>query len=314
MSKNPPTQRGFGAASHSRAERGEAQPCEEYKRGGGNEIVRYYLYFHLSILKFVLEFFSIEQHSTEVANDLQILNIPVENIRPDANQPRKHLGDLADLAESIRENGIIQPIIVTEAERGRYHIVAGERRYTAAKQIGLKTIPAIVRTFEDIKAQKAIQLIENIQRKELDPLEEANAFRELIETHGMTQKQLAKKLGISPAAVNQTLRMRSLPETILNDIPSSQGVSKSLLLEIAKLDDKKKQLQLWQHLKQNQKLTVREARQRGTYKKHYAEFAIEKEGIRVLVRWEQNSRFPTQERALQFATKELKNLIQISKK
>lgn len=266
--------------------------------------------FRISDRKFILEYFSNRTHNGNMATDFNILQIPIENIRPDQNQPRKRLGDLSGLVESIRENGIIQPIIVTEDGKDRYVIVAGERRYTAAKEIGLKTIPAIVRAFEEEKARKALQLIENIQRQELEPLDEANALYELIQNHGMTQKQLAKKLGISPAAVNQALRMRSLPDVILNDVPSSPNVTKSLLLEIAKIDDKKKQLQLWQQLKQNRKLTVREARQRGTYDKHYTGFVIEREGFKLSLRWNQN--FTTRRSALEFAARELKNVIQNS--
>ncbi|MBS1807535.1 MAG: ParB/RepB/Spo0J family partition protein [Acidobacteria bacterium] len=184
--------------------------------------------------------------------------IDIALIKPDPNQPRKDLGDLSGLIESIREHNLIQPIIV--AKEGReYIILAGERRFAAAKEAGLTKMPSLIRKI-DWHRKLELQLIENLQRKGLNPLEEANAYARLIEEHSLQQEDLAKRVGVSAPTINQSLRLLKLPESIQTEVATLQTseVSKSVLLEIAK-SPKEKQPQMWKDAKKG-KLTVKAAR------------------------------------------------------
>ena len=142
-------------------------------------------------------------------------NLPVASIRPGKYQPRRHFDDAAldELAASIKTQGLIQPIVVRNAGRGQYELIAGERRWRAAKKAGLAEISAVVR---DIPAQSAlaVALIENIQRQELTALEEAEALRRLIDEFKLSQQQAADAVGRSRAAVANLLRLLDLPEPI----------------------------------------------------------------------------------------------------
>jgi ParB family chromosome partitioning protein len=142
-------------------------------------------------------------------------NLPVGSIRPGKYQPRRHFDDgaLEELAASIKTQGLIQPIVVRDAGRGQYELIAGERRWRAAQKAGLAQIPAVVR---DIPAQSAlaVALIENIQREELTALEEAQALRRLIDEFKLSQQQAADAVGRSRAAVANLLRLLDLPEEI----------------------------------------------------------------------------------------------------
>jgi ParB family chromosome partitioning protein len=142
-------------------------------------------------------------------------NLPVGSIRPGKYQPRRHFDDAAleELAASIKTQGLIQPIVVRDAGRGQYELIAGERRWRAAQKAGLAQIPAVVR---DIPAQSAlaVALIENIQREELTALEEAQALRRLIDEFKLSQQQAADAVGRSRAAVANLLRLLDLPEEI----------------------------------------------------------------------------------------------------
>lgn len=144
-----------------------------------------------------------------------LANLAVASIRAGQYQPRRHFdeGSLEELAASIKAQGLIQPIVVRDAGRGRYELVAGERRWRAAKLAGLAEIPAVVR---DIPAQSAlaVALIENIQRQELTALEEAQALRRLIDEFKLNQQQAADAVGRSRAAVANLLRLLELPEAI----------------------------------------------------------------------------------------------------
>lgn len=168
----------------------------------------------------------------------QYLVVPIEVVDLDPAQPRKSGekdGDVNGLAASIKSDGVVQPITVSEdAVRGRYRIVLGERRYHAAKIAGLKEIPVIVRTVAENK-RLVMQLVENIHRQALRPVDEASAYKQLMDDQGMTQRELAIRLGKSVAAVNQTLQVLELSEEILADVQTSEHpVSKSVLLEAAK--------------------------------------------------------------------------------
>jgi ParB family chromosome partitioning protein len=141
--------------------------------------------------------------------------IPVEAVRPNPNQPRSHFDpdDLDELAQSIREHGILQPVLVSEQPDGTYQLITGERRWRSAQMAGLNTLPAIVK---EVSSQASLEmaLVENIQRRDLNPLEEALAFRQLLDEHGLTQDQLAQRLGKSRVSVTNTLRLLQLPPAV----------------------------------------------------------------------------------------------------
>jgi len=143
-----------------------------------------------------------------------IVELKINDISPNADQPRKAFDQakLEDLASSIRENGVIQPIIVCKGPQG-YKIVAGERRWRASRMAGLAVVPAIVRELTDLQVIQHA-LIENIQRQDLNPLEEAYALDKLIKEHNMTQEQLSTVVGRSRPAISNTLRLINLPDSI----------------------------------------------------------------------------------------------------
>jgi ParB family chromosome partitioning protein len=150
-----------------------------------------------------------------VSNDtIGLQEIPVSAIRPNPQQPREHFDEesLAALAESIREVGVLQPILVRAAGDG-FELIAGERRWRAARRIGLQTIPGIVRTADDASMlQQAI--VENVQREELNPLEEAAAYQQLIEDFSLTHDDVAARVGRSRTTITNTLRLLQLPPAI----------------------------------------------------------------------------------------------------
>ncbi|AUG56000.1 ParB/RepB/Spo0J family partition protein [Acetivibrio saccincola] len=169
-----------------------------------------------------------------------VLELGINEIEPNSNQPRKSFDEkaLIQLSESIKEHGIIQPIIVKK-EGDIYRIVAGERRWRAARLLGLKKIPAIVRDFSN-KQVMEIALIENIQREDLNPIEEAEAYERLIVEHNMTQEQISNSIGKSRPAIANSLRLLTLSDNIKKFLISGQitsGHARALL----SLEDKKKQ-------------------------------------------------------------------------
>lgn len=173
----------------------------------------------------------------------QLVSLPMSVIDADPNQPRQHLGNLADLALSIREHGVLQPIIVETMPNGRYRILAGERRFAAARNLKLATILCIVRTVAE-QSRLALQLIENLQRQNLHPVEEAQAIKRLGIEFSLTDVELAKRLGKSKSDISQTLRILDLPDPLLEKVQTSELPSKSVLLEIAKETDPERQAQL----------------------------------------------------------------------
>lgn len=144
-----------------------------------------------------------------------IQSIKVIEIEPNKNQPRRNFPSesIEELAKSIEKYGVIQPIIVTKKE-GYYEIVAGERRWRAAKKAGLKEMPCIVRD-DDERKNKEIALIENIQREDLNPIDKARGFRQLLDDYGMTQQQLADTIGLNRSTVTNTLRLLNLDERVM---------------------------------------------------------------------------------------------------
>jgi len=148
-----------------------------------------------------------------------VRNIALDRIVPSIQQPRKTFFDrsLEDLAQSIRENGIIQPLIVRPHSVKGFELIAGERRYRAAQLAGLNAVPVIVRDWGDTESSVAA-LVENIQREDLDPVERALAFAELVERHQWKQQELASKLGLSRSQVANTLRLLKLDPLVLNHL------------------------------------------------------------------------------------------------
>src|SRR3954453_23345145 len=141
--------------------------------------------------------------------------VPVQAVRPNPWQPR-HTFDqqqLEELAQSIREHGVLQPILVSQQPDGTYQLITGERRWRAVQLAGLESVPALVKEDTPL-ASLEMALVENIQRSDLNPLEEAHAFRQLLDEHGLTQEQLAHRIGKSRVAVTNTLRLLQLPDTV----------------------------------------------------------------------------------------------------
>ena len=143
-------------------------------------------------------------------------NIKLVDIEPNKGQPRKDFDDesLEELAQSIKEHGVITPIKVKRADNGFYTIVAGERRWRASKKAGLKQIPAIVKDLSEIQTQE-IALIENLQRQDLNPVEEALGYKKLMDDFSLTQEQIAQKMGKSRSSVANSLRILSLPDDVV---------------------------------------------------------------------------------------------------
>ncbi|MDD4849946.1 MAG: ParB/RepB/Spo0J family partition protein [Gemmiger sp.] len=166
--------------------------------------------------------------------EAQITTLALREIEPDSEQPRKNFDPdaLAQLAASIAENGLLQPIAVRPKKVGTgYIIIAGERRWRAARQAGLKEVPVVVKNVTDEQAAE-LALIENLQREDLDPLEEAEGCRQLMEKYGLTQEQAAKKLGKSRSALANSLRLLALPADVRDMLRKgglSTGHAKALL-------------------------------------------------------------------------------------
>lgn len=165
----------------------------------------------------------------------RIINLEVTSLEASAYQPRRSFDEqyLNELASSIKEKGVLQPILVKEKANGKYEIIAGERRWRASKRVGLFEIPAILLDLSDEDAME-IALIENIQREQLSPLEEANAIDKLIKNHGYTHEKLSAKIGKSRSHITNMLRILSLPsevQELLDDNKISMGHARALVNE-----------------------------------------------------------------------------------
>jgi ParB family chromosome partitioning protein len=170
--------------------------------------------------------------ATAAANAGGVMQLPIERLQPERNQPRKRFDASAieELAASIRERGILQPILVRRAGT-EYRIIAGERRWRAAQKAGLHQIPALVKDLGD-EAAFEVALIENLQRQDLDPLEEAEAYRRLCEEHGLTQEEAAKRVGKDRSSVANAMRLLRLPQEIRAAIAAGEhdmGHARALL-------------------------------------------------------------------------------------
>ncbi len=158
--------------------------------------------------------------------------IPIEDIDPNPNQPRQNVGDLSELIASIREKGVLEPILVRRKE-SRFQIVAGERRYRAAIEAGLPEIPSVVKELNDPEVME-IALVENLQRKDLTAFEEADGLKVLAEAHGYTHEMMAEKLGKSRTTVTETLTLSSMPDRVRELCRLADISSKSVLIQIVR--------------------------------------------------------------------------------
>lgn len=171
--------------------------------------------------------------NSEDISEMPSAVLPIGEIEPDASQPRKSFDDeaLSELAASIAEHGILQPLLVRPVTDGGYMIVAGERRYRAARLAGLREVPVIIKTLSDEQAA-AIALIENLQREDLNAIEQAQGIRRLMDEFGFTQEQAAERLSKSRPAVANSLRLLSLPEDLIEEVRGgflSAGHARALL-------------------------------------------------------------------------------------
>ena len=161
------------------------------------------------------------------------VSLPISQVEPGLNQPRKRFDQesLAELTESIRTHGVIQPLTVRRLASGYYQIIAGERRWRAAKAAGLAEVPAVIIEADDRKVME-LGLIENLQREDLNPVEEARGYQVLMEEYGLTQEQVAQRMGKSRPAIANTLRLLALPEDLLALVEEgalSSGHARALL-------------------------------------------------------------------------------------
>lgn len=176
------------------------------------------------------------------------LQIPLEEILPNPDQPRQYFdpGSMEELTESVRERGVLQPVLVRRGEGGEMILVAGERRLRAARMAGLERIPAIV-TYGN---EAEIALIENLQREDLKPVEEAEALWRMIKEHGYTHERLAKVIGKARTTVTETLSLVRLPEEIKEECRRADSYPRRLLVEIAKLSSPEEMLRLFRRVKE----------------------------------------------------------------
>jgi ParB family chromosome partitioning protein len=198
--------------------------------------------------------------------------VAIDDLDPNPNQPRQVMGDLSELMASIAEKGIIEPIICRQ-RGGRFQIVAGERRYQAAVQVGLREVPIVIREVDDNEIIE-IALIENIQRKDLTPFEESEALHGLATKCNYTHEDMARRLGKSRSSITESLSLNHMPEEVKNLCRLADISSKSVLLEVVRQGDPQKMVALIEKISRDGGAT-REAVRKETAKpkagrpKHY---------------------------------------------
>lgn len=168
------------------------------------------------------------------ATTVGLREVPVDAIQPNPWQPRTDFdeAELDELAQSIREHGVLQPVLVSEKTDGTFQLITGERRWRAVKRAGMATVPAMVKEVTP-QASLELALVENIQRRDLNPLEEAAAFRALLDEHGLTQEQLGQRIGKSRVAITNTLRLLHLPEEVREALANgsiTEGHARAILM------------------------------------------------------------------------------------
>ena len=198
--------------------------------------------------------------------------IPIEQIDPNPNQPRQVMGDLSELMASIAEKGILEPLVVRQ--RGEcFQIVAGERRYQAAVQVGLRELPVVVRDVDETEMLE-LALIENLQRKDLTPFEESEALHGLAESCGYTHEDLARRLGKSRTSITESLALTAIPEDVRTLCRLADISSKSLLLQVVRQNTPEKMTALVEKIASQggatrQQLRAEAARPKVGRPKHY---------------------------------------------
>ena len=203
-----------------------------------------------------LDLNSFEKAVYETATNEEIIEIKLDDLRPNPYQPRKVFNDeaLFELSESIKEHGVFQPIIVKKSIKG-YEIIAGERRVRASKMAGLTKIPAIIRNLDDEQMME-IALLENLQRENLNAIEEANAYKSMIENLSLTQDSLAKRVGKSRSHITNILGLLRLPKEV-QDLVANNKISMGHARVLSKLEDDKKIIEI-AHKIVEEKLPVRD--------------------------------------------------------
>jgi ParB family chromosome partitioning protein len=182
--------------------------------------------------------------------------VPIDQVDPNPDQPRQVMGDLSELMSSISEKGIIEPLVVRQ--RGdRYQIIAGERRYQASVQVGLRELPVVIREVDDTEIIE-VALVENIQRKDLGPFEEAEALAGLSDKCGYTHEDLAKRLGKSRTSITESLALSEMPPEVRNLCRLADISSKSLLLQIDRQKTPQKMIALIEQLTREGRGATRE--------------------------------------------------------
>ncbi len=189
--------------------------------------------------------------------------IPIDLLDPNPTQPRQVMGDLSELMGSIAEKGIIEPLVVRQ-QGSRFQIIAGERRYHAAVQVGLRELPVVVREASDVEVM-ALALVENLQRKDLTAFEEAEALHQLAQQCGYTHEDMARKLGKSRTSITESLALNQMPLEARNLCRLSDINSKSTLLQIVRLGDQQRMFALIEQLT-NQGGTTRQDARKATAK------------------------------------------------
>ncbi len=206
----------------------------------------------------------VEESEEKVSGNVE--NIDIDRIKPNPYQPRKEFDEekLNELAESIKEHGVVQPVIVTPEKNGKYVLIVGERRWKASSMAGEETIPAIVKEIEESTLLQ-VALIENLQREDLNPIEEATAYKRLINEFKMTQEELSRKLGKSRATIANTMRLLQLPDKLKNALLEgkiNEGQARPLLAV--------KETQLQEEIAEkivNNKLTARDVEKKVSQSK-----------------------------------------------
>lgn len=193
------------------------------------------------------------------AEQLPVRMIPVQRAEPDPDQPRKRFDpvEMENLAQSVRENGVIQPLTVRETQDGYYRIIAGERRWRAARMAGLDEIPVLVVDADDRKAAE-LSLIENLQRQDLDPIEEAMGYKRLLDEYGMTQAAVADSVMKGRSTVTNALRLLELPEALQQMLATDPYFTPGHARAVLQLKSGKQQLAAAQKISALQ-LSVRQA-------------------------------------------------------
>jgi ParB family chromosome partitioning protein len=196
---------------------------------------------------------------TVVADVRSLKHVPIDMIKANPLNPRKHFAeeDLETLAKSLREKGLLQPIVVRPSDGGTYQIVAGERRWRAAQRAAIHDVPVLIRDLDDRETLE-IALIENVQRADLNPLEEARAYKQLIDQYAYTQQQLADSIGKSRSHIANTLRLQTLPESVLTLIESgtlSAGHARTLVATDSPQELAEKIIKLGMTVRQAEDLT-----------------------------------------------------------